>query len=260
MRVVFAVPGMDAVSVRRNVVYKTADGQPLHMDVYSPSGPPGARPAVVLIHGGPLPRMGAKDMGIFVSYGELLAASGFVAVTFDHRFLSVAGIADAARDVADLLADVRTSAGSLGVDPDRMSVWAFSGGGPFLAALLRKRPSWLRAIVAYYAILDLQQPPPGLSAIEGLSEDARTAPPILVARAGLDNASLNATIDRFVQKALDAGAALDLLNHAAGRHSFDILDDDARSRQIIRRTLEFLRDALLSPPTEQVVDSLRPRL
>ena len=62
----------------------------------------------------------------------------------------------------------------------------------------------LRAVVAYYAVLDLQQPPPGddsgtsadvrqtFSAIHSLG-DARSAPPILVARAGLaqrDNRSL----------------------------------------------------------------------
>ena len=67
---------------------------------------------------------------------------------------------------------------------------------------------------------------------------------LLIARAGLDNPWLNGTIDRFVQQALDVGASLDLMNHPAGRHSFDILDDDLRSREIIRRTLAFLRDCL----------------
>jgi acetyl esterase/lipase len=259
MRVVLNVPGMDAVGVRRDVVYKTADGQQLHMDVYSPSGPTGSRPAVILIHGGPIPRLGAKNMGVFVSYGELLAASGFVAVAFDHRFLTPAHIADAAEDVADLIANVRKRAGSLGVDPERLSLWAFSGGGPFLAAPLRERPRWLRAVVAYYAILDLEQPPPGademsaelrrtFSAIDGLGQDSRSAPPILVARAALDGAWLNGTIDRFVQKGLDRGATLDLLNHPDGRHAFDILDNDARSRQIIRRTLGFLGDHLTPTP------------
>jgi hypothetical protein len=51
-------------------------------------------------------------------------------------------------------------------------------------------------------------------------------------------------IDRFVQAALDKGVALDLLNHPDGRHGFDVLDDDARSKQIIAYTLEFLRDHL----------------
>ena len=259
MRVVFSVPGMDEVSARRDVVYKTADGQQLHMDVYSPSGPTQPRPVVVLIHGGPIPKLGAKNMGVFVSYGELLAASGFVAVAFDHRFLTPARITDAAEDVTELVAHIRKSAGSLGVDPERLSLWAFSGGGPFLAPSLRERPPWLRAVVAYYAILDMQQPPPGsdelstelrrtLSATDGLGHDARSVPPILVARGGLDNTWLNGTIDRFVQKSLDRGANLDLLNHPEGRHGFDILDNDARSQQIIRRTIEFLRDHLAPTP------------
>jgi acetyl esterase/lipase len=256
MRIVLAVPGMDAVGTRRDVVYKTADGQGLGMDVYSPPGPPRPRPAVILVHGGPIPRTGAKTMGVFVSYGELLAASGFVAVAFDHRFLAPARLADAGEDVADLLAHVRANAGSLGVDRERLALWAFSGGGPFLAAPLRDRPAWLRAVVAYYAVLDLQEPPPGVdsgigaelrqafSAIRGLGEDARSAPPLLVARAGLDHPWLNAGIDRFVHAALARGASLDLLNHPEGRHGFDVLDDDPRSRQIIRRTLAFLQDQL----------------
>lgn len=256
MRVMVTAPGMDAVVVRRDVVYKTPAGEPLRMDVYTPPGPPSRRPAVILVHGGPIPRTGAKDMGVFVSYGELLAASGFVAVTFDHRYLAPERLADAAGDVADLVAHVRENAGALGVDPERLALWAFSGGGVFLAEPLRERPAWLRAVVAYYAVLDLQEPPPGadsgigaelrerFSAVRGLGEEARTAPPLLVARAGLDHPWLNGGTDRFVAAALARGATLELLNHAEGRHGFDILDDDARSRQIIQRTLEFLRDEL----------------
>ena len=243
MRVVLRVPGMDAVEVRRNVVYRTVAGQPLHMDVYSPPGPPRTRPAVILVHGGPIPRTGAKNMGVFVSYGELLAASGFVAVTFDHRFLAPDRLVDAREDVAEAVAQVRSGAGPLGVDPERLALWAFSGGGPLLAAPLRERPTWLRAVVAYYAVLDLQEDP-RFSATLALGEDARTAPPLLVARAGLDNPLLNEGTDRFVRTATAGAATLDLLNHPDGRHAFDILDDDARSRQILQHTLAFLRDNL----------------
>jgi acetyl esterase/lipase len=258
MRVVLRVPGMDAVEARRDVVYRTtAAGEALHMDVTSPPGPPRARPAVILVHGGPIPRIGAKNMAVFVSYGELLAATGFVAVAFDHRFLAPQRLADAREDVAALLARVRSDAGPRGIDGDRLALWAFSGGGPLLAAPLRERPGWLRAIVAYYALLDLQQPPPGIddglspderrdfSAVRGLGEDARSAPPLLVARAGRDDPWLNEGIDHFVRAGLAGGATLDLLSHPDGRHGFDILDDDARSQHIIRRTLAFLKDHLI---------------
>ena len=257
MRVVLRVPGMDATRVRRDVVYRTAAGQPLHMDVYSPAGLPRPRPAVLLVHGGPVPRTGAKNMGVFVSYGELLAASGLAAVTFDHRFLALDRLADAREDVEAAVEHVRSEAATLAVDPDRLALWVFSGGGPLLAAPLRERRTWLRAAVAYYAVLDLREAPAGtddtigperrreFSAVEGLGEEARSAPPLLVARAGLDNPWLNDGIDRFVQAALAKGATLDLLAHPRGRHAFDILDDDARSRQVIERTLAFLHDSLL---------------
>jgi acetyl esterase/lipase len=179
-----------------------------------------------------------------------------VAVTFNHRFLAPDRLPDAADDVADLIAHAREGAGSLGIDDERLALWAFSGGGALLAASLRDRPPWLRAIVAYYAILDLEQPPPGerggispemrqaFSAVRSLGQDAHTTAPMFIARAGLDNPWLNATIDRYAQAALDGGATIDLLNHPEGRHGFDILEDDERSRQIIRRTLAFLRDQL----------------
>ncbi len=258
MRIVVSAPGMEAVNIRRDIEYKTGDDQPLRMDIYSPPEGKEARPAVILVHGGPIPKIGAKNLGVFVSYGEFLAASGLVAVTFDHRFLAPERIADAAQDVLDAVSYVRSNAGLMGIDPERLAIWAFSGGGLFLAAVLRERPSWLHALVAYYALLDLEQLPPGadsriseelrqtFSAACSLGEDARTAPPLLIARAGLDYPWLNAAIDRFVQTGLSKGATLDLLNHPNGRHGFDILDDDARSKQIIMNTLAFLRDHLVT--------------
>jgi dipeptidyl aminopeptidase/acylaminoacyl peptidase len=60
--------------------------------VYQPSGlgEDERRPAVLLIHGGPLPKeVSPKDWRLFQDYGRLLAASGFVGVTFNHRFHGV---------------------------------------------------------------------------------------------------------------------------------------------------------------------------
>ena len=87
MRIVYRVPGMDRVRVERNRVYRDFAGARLEMDVYSP--PEATRgaplPVVILIHGGPVPPgASAKNMGVFLSYGELLAASGLKAVTFSH--------------------------------------------------------------------------------------------------------------------------------------------------------------------------------
>src|SRR5437016_3152042 len=73
--------------VRRDLVYKVADGRELSMDLYLPPAAAAPSPVVVMIHGGPVPPgTNAKDWGIFVSYGDLLAEAGLAAVTFGHRF------------------------------------------------------------------------------------------------------------------------------------------------------------------------------
>jgi hypothetical protein len=91
--VVYSLPGMSEVKVRRDIVYKRAGDEELKMDVYTPpSATPGAKlHAVVLIHGGYLPPnllTPIKDAGQYTSYGRLLAAAGFAAITFNHRFYS----------------------------------------------------------------------------------------------------------------------------------------------------------------------------
>jgi acetyl esterase/lipase len=262
MRVVYALPGMQAAAVQKNVVYKEAPKSlapeeppvPLQLDVYAPAGTDKGerRPAVIFVHGGPVPGLGIKEWGIYTSYGQLAAASDMVGITFHHRFFSAEMAPEADKDVADLVAYVRKNAGDLGVDKDRIAIWFFSGGGPFLSRWLAEPPPYLRALVAYYAVLDIREPmAPGpdklgrdarlrLSPVARLAEATRPVP-LLIARAGQDDPRLNAALDAFVAEALKQNAPFEVLNHPDGRHGFDILDDDARSKEILARTWAFLK-------------------
>jgi acetyl esterase/lipase len=260
-RIVYSVQGMDRVQVLRDRVYARPGGQggqELRMDVYVPEGLPAGtrRPAVVFIHGGPLPP-GAdpsmpkpKDWGGFRSYGELAAASGFVGVTFNHRLYSLHAFDDSAADVQALLDHVRANAAELHVDPDRIAVWALSGGGPLLTFAFRDSPPWLKAVVSYYALLDL--PPDGLlpgaaerlSPVRFLKASERPAPPTFIARAGKDSPVINASVEAFVTAALAKNLTLELFTLPDGQHGFDLMDDHPRSREAIARTIEFLKARL----------------
>ena len=257
-RIVYAVPGMEQVQVRKDREYAKRDGQPLKLDVYQPLALPAAarRPAIVFIHGGPLPP-GAdpsmpkpKDWGVFQSYGQLAAASGFVGVTFNHRLYSLQAYDDSAADVQAAIDHVRANAAELAVDPDRIAVWAFSGGGPLLGFAYRDAPPWLKAVVSYYAILDL--PPDGtapgaserLSPLRHLKSSGKTPPPTFIGRAGKDSPLINASVSAFVAAALDRNASVELFTLPEGQHGFDLMDDHDRTRECIARTLEFLRARL----------------
>ena len=256
-RIVYSIPGMRRVRVRRDLTYKRVAGAELKMDVYSPTGARGARrPAVIFIHGGRIPPnllTTPKDWGAFVSFGQLVAASGFVGVTFNHRFYTWDSLADSQADLNDLIAYVREHAESLGVDRERIVLWSVSAGGIFLSRPLKERPPYLRCVVAYYSELDLQgqraSAPASVtdetlkefSPVYHLTRGDKGFPPFFIARAGLDDPAMNSGIDRFVQAALSKNLTIEVLNHATGPHGFDVEDDNERSREIIRRTVEFIR-------------------
>ena len=122
-RIVYQVPGMQNVRAKRDLVYKTAVGGELQMDVYSPRSSSRRLPAVLFIHGGRIPPnllTTPKDWAVYVSLGQLAAASGFVGVTFNHRFYTWESLPDSQADVMDAIKYVRANAATLGVDPERI--------------------------------------------------------------------------------------------------------------------------------------------
>jgi acetyl esterase/lipase len=254
-RIVYSVPEMTRVKVAKNQIYKRASSEELKMDVYSLPGKQ-RRPAVVFIHGGRIPRnllTTPKDWGAYVSLGQLVAASGFVGVTFNHRFYAWESLTDSQSDVMDLIAYVRDNAESLGVEKDRIILWALSAGGIFLSQPLQQSPPYIRSIIAYYSELDLQNQRKAapasvtdetlreFSPVHHLGNKEKNVPPIFIARAGLDDKELNDGIDRFVQLALSRNLTVEVVNHATGHHAFDIEDNNERSREIIKRTIEFIK-------------------
>ncbi len=262
-QVLYTLPGMERARIQKNLTYKTPDDGPLYMDIYSPPDmPAGARlPAVIFVSGDAPPEYtrGVKDSGQYVSWGQLITALGMIAVTFDHRsphpspnWYSM--LAEVASDVNDALAYIRSHAEEWSIDTGQLAIWTCSGGPPYaLSDVLREPPAVLRCIISYYGMMNLahlsdETDPPALvellhrySTIEHLKHHPEALPPMLITRAGLDRPRLNESIDAFVAEALRLNLPIDLMNHPKGHHSFDVLDDDERTREIIQHTLAFLK-------------------
>ena len=258
-RVVYQIPGMDAVTIRLDIEYRATDAGGLTMDLYYPPDSKSEEriPAVVFVSGysdlGFKKMLGCKlkEMESYISWGQLTAASGLAAIIYTTI--------QPASDIHTLLQFVRQNAASLGIDESRIGVWACSGNVPnALSVLMEGDRSYLKcAVLCYGIMLDVDghvrtgesskrfgfvNPSAGKS-VDDLPPDL----PLFAVRAGRDEMPhLNETLDRFVAKVLACNLPITLVNHPTAPHAFDVMDDSETSREIIRQILGFMRFHLLA--------------
>jgi acetyl esterase/lipase len=243
---VLQIPQMQQADVRSDIVYNTVDGTALKLDVYSPPGlkPDVRLPAVIFISGASQ----AKHWNIYKDYGRLVTTYNMIGVEYDKRYERGGGYLNGTQDTRDLITYLQQHAPELHLDPERIVVWGFSAGGAILGGLLADDAPSLRAWLASYAVADVLQ---FVEAAErdkakqysaAYSAEARTKalPPIWIARAGLDRASLNEGIDRLMQVLVKKNARFDFVNYPDGQHGFDAFDDKERSREVIRAAFQFI--------------------
>jgi acetyl esterase/lipase len=256
--VVHRVRGMDTVTVARDIPFSAADGSPLAFDLYAPpaTGESANPPVVVIVAGFPdagFHRMLGcrfKEMGSTVSWARLMAASGIAAIAYANR--------EPAADLDALLRHLRESAPALGIDENRLGLWASSGNAPLALWALTSgtvpRPRCAALLypftldrAGHTAVADAARrfhfahPGAGRSVVD-LPGDV----PIFVARAGRDeNPGLNETLDRFVFDGFSRNLPIAVTNHPTGPHAFDLLDEGSVSRRIVGEVLAFLRASLL---------------
>jgi len=253
-RVACTIPGMDSVTVRRDVPYRGSDDGSLTMDLYYPSESREALPAVLLVTGysdpGAQQVLGArfKEIGPFVSWAQLIAASGLVAVTYTNSTPA---------DVDHVWRHLQEHGPALGIDVNRLGVWTSSGHGPNALSFLMERGDGVRcAVLAYPYTLDDQ----GSTHVADAARQFRfvtpaagkfidrlpPSVPLLVVRAGRDEMpGLNAALDRFVSAALTTNLPITVINHATGPHAFDLFDQSRAAHEIVEYMLAFLRSHLV---------------
>ncbi|MFF3034730.1 alpha/beta fold hydrolase [Streptomyces rubiginosohelvolus] len=207
-------------------------------DLYLPDGP-GPHPAVVFVHGGPVPaeaRPTPRDWPTLTGYARQVAGQGVVGVTLDHRLRAVTDYERAAADVADAVERVRADPR---VDADRVALWFFSGGGPISAEWLTDPPGWLRCVAANYPIL---APLPGWGLTGSRFHPVRALSragdlPVVLVRAGRESAEIAATVEEFVAEAARRGTNLEIIDVPEGRHGFETLDPADGAREAVHRAV-----------------------
>ncbi|MGC0208111.1 alpha/beta hydrolase [Streptomyces levis] len=208
------------------------------VDLYVPDGE-GPRPAVVFVHGGPVPagaRPRPREWPTLVGYALLAATEGLVGATVEHRLHDIADYERAAADVASGVEQVRADPR---VDGDRIALWFFSGGGLLTTDWLAEPPAWLRCLAAAYPVL---APLPAWGMAGSRFHPVRAVAqagdlPVVLLRAGLETPEIATTVEEFVTAAEARAARLELVDVPHGHHGFETVDAPEKTRPAMRRAL-----------------------
>ena len=255
-RICLHLDGMDAVTVRRDFAFGTAD-HGLRFDVYDPPGetPDGRWPAVIIAAGYPgtmeprITPLTFKEIGSTVSMCQLIAVSGMAAIAYTNH--------EPVADLQALFEHVHEHAESLRIDPARVGLFAFSGNIPTALTTIMRDATRTPACAVFGCgcLLDLDGATDVADAARQFGfanpcagrsvADLRRDVPLLITRAGRDQfPAMNASIDRFIRQGLIENLPMTFVNHPEGPHAFDLFDDSRTSRDIVRQTLRFLRQHL----------------
>lgn len=252
--VLYTMPGMDDVIVRRDEPYKNTDSGALTMDLYYPPSmsPDTLLPAVVLVFGysdaGYPNVLGCKfkEMGMCISWAKLFAASGIVAILYTNQ--------QPPEDAAAVMQFVQDNADRLGIDRSRIGLWSASGNAPLgLSMLMQPGREYLKCAVfctgfmmdldGRTGVADMQRTYRFSNPCEGRSaDDVRSDVPMLMVRAGQDQFhGVNESLDNFLIQALRRDLPVTLVNHAGAPHGFELYLDDETTHEIVRQVLRFVQ-------------------
>jgi acetyl esterase/lipase len=248
---------MEEAHVQSDVTFHTSAAGPLVMDIYYPADLAEGTvvPAVLIVAGyrdvGVPLTLGCrfKEMALVVSLAQLIAASGTAAIAYTTN--------DPGADAGRVVDYLEANGEALGIDADRLGVWASSGNGPVGLALVMEKRRGIRAAVfssaftldiSGSAVADAAATYRFVNATAGKSpSDLPDGVPLFLVRCGRDEfAGLNEALDRFVATAIAAGVPLTLVNHATAPHAFELDDDTGRSHYILDAMLTFIRVHLSS--------------
>jgi len=115
------------VSVESNVLYGTADGVDLLMDVYSPVRGTGPYPAVIALHASGF-YTGDKTDPDIVRASKILAIAGFVTFSINYRLAPQYPYPAAPHDAQQAVLFVRENAERFHIDPNRIGIAGASAG------------------------------------------------------------------------------------------------------------------------------------
>jgi len=159
---------LDGIIIKKNVVYGSAEGVDLKLDIGHPVGK-GPFPVILFFHGGGWQQGDKSHMHKWI---QKFASSGYVGVSVGYRFAPRFKWPTQVKDAKKAIRYLRAHAGELNIDPDRIGTMGESAGA-YLALMLGvtspgdnledlmdfpEFSSRVQAVVSYFSATDFTLP------------------------------------------------------------------------------------------------------
>ena len=228
--IVYTTTEMDRVKIGR-VCYKPMDRaeeteERLYMDVYYPPDFNFEKklPAVILYSD----YRTMIDRGSNISWAQLIAASGMVAIAYQ-------GTVECEQDFVDLAHYIKKRESFLGVNSRKIGVLTEGSGIVKFAGTLSTRiediPLRIRCAVC------------GIGRVPEPSE-FKPDFPVLLLNAGQGHEGNKESVERFAENAGEFGIDYEILDYVDGVHKFDVRQGTSRSKEIVKQTIAFYQKEL----------------
>jgi dipeptidyl-peptidase-4 len=245
-----------------------ADGRMLPAHVLRPPGfdPARRHPLIVHVYGEPNAPLVQNQWGWTdgALFPQVLLDAGYVVASIDSRIAAGASKADvslALRQVGgdserdDLVAAVRWLKAQPGIDPDRVGIWGWSGGGTTTLLMLTRSTEFKAGISvapvtdrAYYdtkyveAFMKTPQTnPEGYERVSLVKRAKDLHGRLLLVFGTYDDNVHPQNSLHFVDELIKAGKDLDMMAYPMRQHG---IDDRAARRHLYKKMLRFWKDNL----------------
>lgn len=173
-----------------------------------------------------------KDTPAYNSWGRIGAASGYATIVFNWRAWDKQSAQANSEDIADAIKYIREHAEELNINPDHMSVFAFSAGvNQGVKKTLESDTGFVDSIVEYYGELPLEV----LDSTNG-----KKLPPMFLADAAYDDVINKKINEEFFNKATSMNYPVTRMVHPNAGHGFEVFDDNMGTYEIVKKSLEFV--------------------
>lgn len=221
--IAYSYNGADFLTIKKNISYCHQNAVAQTFDVYYPKDfQPFRHKTVLFVNGGGPIKQDYKSYPCFTSWGELVAVHNVVGITFNWR-------SGKQEDIIAMIDHLFVHAQELGINTNEICVFSLCRSVNYTIECVLRYPE-IKKMILYYG---------KISTHTKLADCANMK--FFIALGELDKKYPSSCNDWFLESANSYKYSVEFCVHPKGVHGFDYANDDEYTKEIIEKTIKFIK-------------------